>query len=179
MQSRGSMENIQSTVKVELYELFSHVWIRFTWQHTLLKAKARLWSGPWRISGCESIPLLTLTAVLNLLESKVYLTLEPTFDICPTSTRLLNLVTGCTRGCYFYCSRKKFGKEAGIIRPAICFHHFVTATSPGSSWMVEVTIPTDNERAAAAGDECATWRYFDTKEPARKCHLFIYLPPTG
>ena len=43
----------------------------------------------------------------------------------------------------------------------------------GSLWVFEVTIPTDKERDAAAGYECATWRYFD-----KKCCLFTCFPPT-
>lgn len=125
----------------------------------------------------ENIHLLTLTATLNPVESTVYLTLAPTFNLCrtvinSTSERLHErLLT-------FTAQERNLQEKAKIktrhrlqrsrnypsiihfLPPTCCL--IVTATSPGSLQIVEVTVPTDNERAAAAGDECATWRYFDT-----------------
>lgn len=69
--------------KSSILLLYSHVRIHFTEQHIifllfdLLHEKNRAGSG-LKVQA-------KLTAALNLLESNIYLTLAPTFNLCPTS----------------------------------------------------------------------------------------------
>lgn len=49
-------------------------------------------------------------------------------------------------------------RETRVILPTVCCHQhhalLITATLPDVGWMLEVMLPTYNEKAAA--DECAT-----------------------
>jgi len=112
------------------------------------------------------------TRALNLLESKIYWPLDrPSTSVCHPLLLFPQKPVTCTASSKTTTLKRATEDKGGRGEGSIC--------SIGVPMFVEVEIPTDPEKPAAGGGGCATWRYVDTQESARKRCVLTRLPLTG